>query len=118
MVTGRVQSYTMAVSAVLFGLGVLLGVLLGTGMTTTADGQAAVDQEKLNRQLEQVVKALNSGDNAAAVEYLKETIQGLPTGELKTHLAIAINGLQSSNDTGSAKMHVQIVENNLHNSTG
>jgi uncharacterized membrane-anchored protein YhcB (DUF1043 family) len=114
MVTGRVQSYTMAVSAVLFGL----GVLIGTVMTRTADSQASVDQEKINRQLEQVVKALDSGDIAAAVKYLKEIVKGLPTGELKTHLAIAIDALQSSNDTESARMHVQLVEGNLHNSTG
>lgn len=114
MMTGRVQPYTMAVSAVLFGL----SVLLGTVITRTADGQASVDQEKINRQLEQVVKALDSIDIAAAVEYLKETVEELPTGELKTHLAIAIDALQSSNDTESARMHVQLVENNLHNSTG
>jgi phage gp29-like protein len=109
MVTGRVQSYKMAVSAVLFGL----GVLIGTVMTRAADSQ-----EKINRQLEQVVKALDSGDIAAAVEYLKETVKGLPTGELKTHLAVAIDALQSSNDTESARMHVRVVEGNLHNSTG
>jgi uncharacterized membrane-anchored protein YhcB (DUF1043 family) len=114
MVTGRVQSYTMAVSAVLFGL----GVLIGTVITRTADSQASVDQEKINRQLEQVVKALDSGDIAAAVESLKETVKGLPMGELKTHLAIAIDALQSSNDTESARMHVQLVEDNLRNSTG
>ena len=114
MVIGRVQPYTMAVSAVLFGL----GVLIGTVMTRAADSQASVDQEKINRQLEQVVKALDSIDIAAAVEYLKETVEELPTGELKTHLAIAIDALQSSNDTESARMHVQLVENNLHNSTG
>jgi uncharacterized membrane-anchored protein YhcB (DUF1043 family) len=114
MVTGRIQTYTMAASAVLFGL----GVLIGTAITRTADGQASVDQEKINRQLEQVVKALDSSDIAAAVEYLKETVEGLPTGELKTHLAIAIDALQSSNDTESARMHVQLVENSLHNSTG
>ena len=38
-------------------------------MTTTVDGQP-VDQEKINRQLEQVMKALDSGDIAAAVGYL------------------------------------------------
>ena len=52
------------------------------------------------------------------MEYLKETVKGLPTGELKTHLAIAIDALQSSNDTESARMHVQLVEDNLRNSTG
>lgn len=114
MVTGRVQSYTTVVSAVLLGL----GVLLGTVMTRTADSQASMDQEKINSQLKRIVKALDSGDIAAAVKYLKETVEGLPTGELKTHLAIAINALQSSNDTQSARMHVQLVEGSLHNSTG
>ena len=87
-------------------------------MTTTADGQAVVDQEKINRQLEQVVKALDSGDIAAAKEYLEEIVQGLPTEEAKTHLEIAINGLQYFNDTKSARMHIQLVENSLKNSTG
>ena len=90
------------ISAVLFGL----GVLISTSMTTTADGQAVVDQEKINRQLEQVVKALDSGDIAAAEGYLEETVQGLPMGESKTHLEIAMNALQISNDTESARMHV------------
>jgi hypothetical protein len=58
MVTARIQTYTVAVfAAVLSGLGVLISI----GMTTTADSQAVVDQEKINRQLEQVVKALDSG---------------------------------------------------------
>ena len=86
-------------------------------MTTTADGQP-VDQEKINRQLEQVVKALDSGDIAAAVGYLEETVQELPTGESKTHLSIAINALLNSNDTKSARMHVQLVQGSLQNSTG
>jgi hypothetical protein len=40
--------------------------------------------------------------------------------ELKTHLAVAIDALQSSNDTESARMRVQLVVmySNLHNSTG
>ena len=102
------------IPAVLFGL----GVLISTSMTTTADGQAVVDQEKINRQLEQVVKALDSGDIAAAEEYLKETVQGLPDGVAKTHLSVAINALLYSNDTKSPRMHVQLVENSLINSTG
>jgi len=47
-------------------------------MTTTAGGQAVVDQEKINRQLEQALKALDSGDIAAAEGYLEETVQRLP----------------------------------------
>jgi hypothetical protein len=103
-----------AIAAVLFGL----GVLISTSMTTTADGQAVVDQEKINRQLEQIVKALDSGDIAAAKGYLEETVQGLPDGEAKTHLSVAINALLYSNDTKGPRMHVQLVENSLINSTG
>ena len=33
---------------------------------------------KIKRQLEQVVKALDSGDIAVAKGYLEETVQGLP----------------------------------------
>jgi hypothetical protein len=110
--TARIQTHTGAIiSAVLFGL----GVLVSAGMKTTADGQP-VDQ--VNRQLEQVVKALDSGDIAAAVEYLKETVQGLPTGVAKTHLDIAINALQYSNDAESARMHVRLGQGILQNSTG
>jgi hypothetical protein len=115
MVTARIQTYTVAViAAELFGL----GVLIGTGMTTTADGQAAVDQEKIDRQLEQVLKAFDSGDIAAAKGYLEETVQGLPDGETKTHLSVAIDALKYSNDTKAPMMHVQIVQNSLQNSSG
>ena len=85
-------------------------------MTTTADGQAVVDQDKINRQLEQALKALDSGD-IAAEGYLEETVQRLPMGESKTHLEIAMNALQTSNDTESARMHVLIVGGSPQNST-
>jgi hypothetical protein len=44
-------------------------------------------------------------------------IQELPTEEAKTHLAIAINGLHYFNDTKGAKMHIQLVQSSLQNST-
>jgi hypothetical protein len=104
----------VVIAAVLFGF----GVLISTSMTTIANGQAVVDKEKINRQLEQVLKALDSGDIAAAEEYLKETAQGLPDGEAKTHLSVAIDALKYSNDTKAPRMHVQLVEGSLQNSTG
>jgi molybdopterin-guanine dinucleotide biosynthesis protein len=108
--------YTVAVIVVvLFGLGVLISTSMTT-TTTTADGQTVVDQEKINRQLEKVLKALDSGDIVAAEGYLEETIQRLPTGESKTHLEIALNALQTSNDAKSARMHVQLVEGSPQNS--
>ena len=87
-------------------------------MRTTAESQVVVNQKKINRQLEQALKALDSGDIAAAVEYLKETVQGLPDGVTKTHLSVAINALQYSNDTKGPMMHVQLVQDSLQNSTG
>jgi hypothetical protein len=114
MVTARIQTHTVAIiPAVLFGF----SVLVSAGMTTIAGGRAVVDHEKISRQLEQVVKALDSGDIAAAVEYLKETVQGLPTGVAKTHIEIALNALQYSNDTESARLHVQLGQGILQNST-
>ena len=101
------------IPAVLFGL----DSIINAGMTT-ADGQAAVNQEKINRQLEQVMKALDSGNITAAVKYLEETAQGLPTVEAKTHMAIAIDGLIYLNDTEGARTHVQLVRSSLQNSTG
>jgi hypothetical protein len=113
MVTARIQTHTVVIiPAILFGL----GVLVSAGMTTTADGQP-VDQEKVNRQLEQGLKALDSGDIAAVMEYLKETIQGLPAGVAKTHIEIALNALQYSNDTESARLHLQLGQGILQNST-
>jgi outer membrane protein assembly factor BamD (BamD/ComL family) len=114
MVTGRVQPYTMVAIVVLFGLGILTSAVI----TRRADGQAAVDYEKINRQLEQAMKALDSGDIAAAVRYLEETAQGLPTGEAKTHVSVAIDGLRYVNDTKTAGMHVQLAQSSLQNSTG
>jgi hypothetical protein len=115
VVTGRIQDYMVAIiPAVLFGL----DSIINAGMTTSADGQAAADKEKINRQLEQVMKALDSGDIAAAVKYLEETAQRLPTVEAKTHIAIAINGLIYLNDTEGARMHVQLARSSLQNSTG
>jgi len=84
MVKARIRTYTIAIiPALLFGL----DVLISAGMTRTADSQAAADKEKINRQLEQAVKALDSGDIAASEEYLYEIIHELPTGEAKTHFS-------------------------------
>ena len=109
----RIQTYTVAIIPdVLFGL----GIQINAGMTT-ADGQAAVDHEKINRLIEQVIKALDSDDIATAQEYLEEVAQGLPPGEAKTHIAVVIDSLRYTNDTIGAKMHMQLAQSSL-NSTG
>jgi hypothetical protein len=50
------------------------------------------------------MKALDSGDIAAAVKYLEETAQGLSAGEARTHVSVAIDGLRYVNDTETAMM--------------
>ena len=80
MVTARIQTYTVVViAAELFGL----GALIGTGMTTTADGQAAVDKEKIDRQLEQVLKALDSGDIGQQKDIWKKLFRDYQTEKQK-----------------------------------
>ena len=100
------------IPVVLFGL----GILINAGMTTV-DAQAALDHEKINRLIEQVMKALDSDDIAAAREYLNEIALGLPAGEAKTHVAIAIDSLRYTNDTEGAKMHMELAKSSLQDST-
>jgi cellobiose-specific phosphotransferase system component IIA len=64
-------------------------------MMTTIPVSAQVDQETANKQLDQAMKALESGDNAAAEGYMKEANKTLSEGEAKTHLDEAIKGFKS-----------------------
>ena len=76
----------------------------GVNMTTAASGGG--NQEPANKQLDQAMKALDSGDNAAAEEYLKEADNSL-SGEAKMHVGEAIKALQAG-DIEGAKMHTQV----------
>ena len=76
----------------------------GVNMTTAAGGGG--NQEPANKQLDQAMKALDSGDNAAAEEYLKEADNSL-SGEAKMHVGEAMKALQAG-DIEGAKMHTQV----------
>jgi cellobiose-specific phosphotransferase system component IIA len=131
-VTARIQTYIVTVAiAVLFGLGTMIMTNIGpiafasplsattnqtgnqTGAnitTTTADGGG--DQSTATKQLDQAMKALESGDNAAAEGYMKEADNTLSEGEAKTHLSEAMKALEAG-DIEGAKTHTQFAIDNL-----
>lgn len=83
----------------------------GGNMTTTAGGGGG-DQETANKQLDQAMKALDSGDNAAAEGYLQEADNSLSGGEAKMHIGEAMKSLQAG-DIEGAKMHTQVAQSLL-----
>ena len=129
--TARIQTYIVTVAiAVLFGVGILImtnsgpiafasplsattnqtGNQTGANITTTAGGGG--DQETATKQLDQAMKALESGDKAAAEGYMKEADKTLSEGAAKTHLSEAMKALQAD-DIGGAKTHTQVAIDNL-----
>lgn len=83
----------------------------GVNMTTTTGGGGG-DQETANKQLDQALKALESGDNAAAEGAMKEADKTLSEGEAKMHLGEAMKALQAG-DTAGAMMHAQLAQDSL-----
>jgi hypothetical protein len=129
--TARIQTYIVTVAiAVLFGVGMLImtnsgpiafasplsattnqtGNQTGPNITTTAGGGG--DQSTATKQLDLAMKALGSGDNAAAEGYMTEADKTLSEGEAKTHLNEAMKALQAG-DMEGAKTHAQFAIDNL-----
>ena len=80
----------------------------GGNMTATTGGGGG-NQETANKQLDQAIKALESGDNAVAEGSLKEADSSLSGGEAKMHIGEAMKSLQDG-DVEGAKMHTQIAQ--------
>jgi hypothetical protein len=119
------------ITAVLFGVGLLTvtnvapfastssaaattnqtGNQTGANITTTQAGGGG-DQATATKQLDLAMKALESGDNAAAAGYMTEADKTLPEGEAKTHLNEAMKALQAG-DMEGAKTHAQFAIDNL-----
>ena len=131
MMMARIQTYIVTVAiAVLFGVGILImtnsgpiafasplsattnqtGNQTDANITTTAGGGG--DQETATKQLDQAMKALDSGDKAAAEGYMKEADKTLSEGQAKMHLSEAMKALQAD-DIGGAKTHTQVAIDNL-----
>jgi len=106
--TTRIEMYSVAlIAAILFGV----SVLISTSMTTILVS-AQVDQETANKQLDQAMKALESGDSAAADGYMKEADKTLSEGEAKMHLGEAMKALQAG-DAEGAKTHIEAAQGSL-----
>jgi cellobiose-specific phosphotransferase system component IIA len=70
------------------------------------------DQVTATKQLDLAMKALESGDSAAAEGYMTEADKTLSEGEAKTHLSEAMKALQAG-DMEGAKTHAQFAIDNL-----
>jgi cellobiose-specific phosphotransferase system component IIA len=93
MITSMVQNFRLAIAmAVLFGVSELI---------ISNIGAVAFAQETANKQIDEAVKALESGDNAAAEGFLQEANQTLPEGQTKTDVSEAMMALQAGNVTGA-----------------
>ena len=76
---------------------------------SSANQTGGGNQETANKQLDLALKALDSGDNAAAEGYMKEADNSLSEGEAKMHLGEAMKSLQAG-DIEGAKMHAQLAQ--------
>jgi cellobiose-specific phosphotransferase system component IIA len=98
------QTYEVAIAmAVLFGV---------SGLIISNVGPIASAQETANKQLEEAMKALDSGDNAAAEGWLTEANQTLAEGPAKTEVGEAIKALQAG-DINGTKMDIQAAQGGL-----
>jgi cellobiose-specific phosphotransferase system component IIA len=98
------QTYRVAIAmAVLFGISRL--IILNVGPIAFA-------QETANKQLGEAMKALDSGDNAAAEGYMTEANKTLAEGQAKTEVGEAINALQAG-DVNGTEMHIQVAQGGL-----
>jgi cellobiose-specific phosphotransferase system component IIA len=93
MMTLMIQTIRLATAmAVLFGI---------TGLIVSNVGPVSFAQEPANKQIDEAMKALDSGDNAAAKGYLQEANQTLTEGPAKTAVGEAMTALQAGNVTGA-----------------
>ncbi|HEY6405232.1 MAG TPA: hypothetical protein VIX38_04065 [Nitrososphaeraceae archaeon] len=101
--------------AQIYNISIAVAVLFGvTGLIiSNVDPVAfAQTQETANKQMDEAMKALDSGDNAAAEGYMTEADKTLPEGQAKFHLGEAIKALQAG-DVPGAKMHLEAAQNSL-----
>ena len=93
-----------------FKIAIAMAVLFGVGLIISNVGPiaSASDQETANKQLDEALKSLDSGDNAAAAN------NTLAEGQAKTEVGDAITALQAGNITG-AQMEIEAAQGLLGN---
>jgi uncharacterized protein HemY len=95
IMTLMVQTFRLAIAmAVLFGV-------TGLIISSVSPVAFAQDKETANKQMDEAMKALDSGDNAGAMGYLQEANQSLSEGPEKTEVGEAMTALQGGNVTGA-----------------
>ena len=99
--------------AQVYNIAIAMAVLIAVnGLMMSYVGPIASAQETANKQMDEAMKALDSGDNAAAEGYMTEADKTLPEGQAKFHLGEAIKALQAG-DVQGAKMHLQAAQTSL-----
>jgi cellobiose-specific phosphotransferase system component IIA len=105
----------MVLMAQIYNIAIAVAVLFGvTGLIISNVGPEtfAQTQETANKQMDEAMKALDSGDNAAAEGYMTEADKTLPEGQAKFHLGEALKALQAG-DVPGAKMHLEAAQSSL-----
>jgi cellobiose-specific phosphotransferase system component IIA len=103
----------MALMSQIYNIAIAMAVLFAAnGLMISYVGPIASAQETANKQMDQAMKTLDSGDNAAAEGYMTEADNTLPEGQAKFNLGEAIKALQAGDGQG-AKMHLQAAQNSL-----
>jgi hypothetical protein len=105
----------MVLMAQIYNIAIAVAVLFGvTGLIISNVGPEtfAQTQETANKQMDEAMKALDSGDNAAAEGYMTEADNTLPEGQAKFHLGEALKALQAG-DVPGAKMHLEAAQSSL-----
>jgi cellobiose-specific phosphotransferase system component IIA len=100
----------MVFMAQIYNIAIAMAVLFGLMISYV--GPIASAQETANEQMDQAMKALDSGDNAAAEGYMTEADNTLPEGQAKLHLGEAIKALQAG-DVQGARTHLQLAQDSL-----
>jgi cellobiose-specific phosphotransferase system component IIA len=101
----------MVLMAQIYNIAIAVAVLFGvTGLIISHVGPETFAQETANKQMDEAMKALDSGDNAAAEGYMTEADKTLPEGQVKFHLSEAIKALQAG-DVPGAKTHLEAAQN-------
>jgi hypothetical protein len=103
----------MLLMAQIYNIALAMALLFAVnGLMISNVGPIASAQETANKQMDQAMKALDSGDNAAAEGYMTEADTTLPEGQAKFHLGEAIKALQAG-DVQGARTHLQAAQNSL-----
>jgi hypothetical protein len=102
-----------------FKIAIAMAVLFGVGLIISNVGPiaSASDQETANKQLDEALKSLDSGDNAGAEGDLIEANSTLAKQSMplaKTEVGKAITALQAGNITG-AQMEIEAAQGLLGN---